>query len=489
MSEQCIAAISTAAGKAAIGVIRVSGKGSIEILASIFKPAKKFESHKMYYGHIVYGDEVIDEVMVCAFFSPKSFTTEDMAEIYAHGGMLVLGKVLDTVIKSGARLAKPGEFTQRAFLNGRIGLTEAEAVMDIIGAKSETARRVGLRQLGGSLSIRINHAREKILLWIAHIELSIDYPEHEDEAKNARDVLEEAPELVNELNALLETASIGRIIKTGIRTAIIGRPNVGKSTLLNYFLSENRAIVHDLPGTTRDVLMEEVRIGNLPLVLMDTAGIRKSSDVVEQIGIDKTYEAARDADLVLYVVDATAGLTDEDNEILTSFNGAQQLSNPLEQRMDGDVDCFATLAMTSAKILLLYNKADIPNGIVPVGPRLDSPAGLTDRASPAATDCLFVSAKTGFGMGTLFNKLESMFLAGAVTNESTEIITRDRHKYLLEEALNHLTQTISDLQNHVHEDLVSISLRLAYTKLGEILGEEIRDDIADKIFSEFCVGK
>ena len=476
MSEQCIAAISTAAGMAAIGVIRVSGRGSIEILSSIFKPARKFVSHKMYYGHIVVADEVIDEVMACAFFAPKSFTAEDMVEIYAHGGMFVLGKVLDAVIKSGARLARPGELTQRAFLNGRICLTEAEAVMDIIGAKSETARRAGLRQLGGSLSARINLAREKILLWIAHIELSIDYPEREDEAKNARDILEEAPRLVEDLTALLETASIGRIIRTGMKTAIIGRPNVGKSTLLNYFLSENRAIVHELPGTTRDVLTEEVRIGNLPLVLMDTAGIRKSSDTVEQIGMDKTYEAAENADLVLFVADATAGLTDEDKEILMSLRGAPQRSNPLEHRMDGGVDCFATLAMTntktlamtSTKTLLLFNKADM----VPHNQQEE----------------LYISAKTGQGMSILLDKLEKMFLSG-ITNESPDIITRDRHKYLLEEALNHLTQAINELNNGVHEDLVSISLRLAYTKLGEILGEEIRDDIAEKIFSEFCVGK
>ena len=461
---KCIAAISTAAGMAAIGIVRVSGKGSIEMLSSIFEPRRTFESHRMYYGHIVFGGEVIDEVMACVYYAPKSFTAEDMIEIYAHGSMLVLGKVLDAVIKSGARPAQPGEFTQRAFLNGRIDLTKAEAVMDIIGAKSEAARRAGIRQLGGSLTSRINHMREKLLLWLAHIELSIDYPEHEDEAKNARAILGEAPLIANDLTALLETASIGRILKNGVKTAIIGRPNVGKSTLLNFLLSENRAIVHDLPGTTRDVLIEEVRIGNLPLVIMDTAGIRKSYDAVEKLGMEKSFETAEDADLVLYVADATIGLTDEDKDILLSLRAKR--SNPLKRSTTGDMDCNVSLTMTNT--LLLYNKADLAD---------KAPNGLS------------ISAKTGLGMDKLLKNIEKMFLASSISNKSTDIITRDRHKYLLEEALHHLTQAISELQSGVHEDLVSISLRLAYTKLGEILGEEIGDDIAEKIFSEFCVGK
>ena len=442
MNDRIISAISTAAGMAAIGVVRVSGKGSIELLSSIFVPSRKFATHKMYYGHIVFDEQIIDEVMVCAFYGPKSYTAEEMVEIYAHGGMLVLSRILDVVIKRGAKLAEPGEFTKRAFLNGRINLTEAEAVMDIISSKSEAARRVSLRQLGGSLTTRINELREKILLWIAHIELSIDYPEHEDEAKNAIEILQESPAILADLINLLETASIGRILRTGIKTAIIGRPNVGKSTLLNYILSENRAIVHEMPGTTRDVLTEEVRIGNLPLLIMDTAGIRKSSNVVEQIGINKTYEAIEDADLVLYIADATIGLTGEDIENLKGIN---------------------------TETLVLYNKADIAAGITP--------------------ENIYISAKTGFGMNTLFIKLEKMFLSGIVSTESTEIITRDRHKLLIEEALKHLEHAIDELHRGVHEDLVSISLRMAYIKLGEILGEEISDDIADKIFSEFCVGK
>ena len=441
---KCIAAISTAASMAAIGIVRISGKGSMKILSSIFRPIRQFESHKMYYGHIEFEGEIIDEVMICVFFAPKSFTTEDMVEIYAHGGRYVLSKVLDAVIKSGARLALPGEFTQRAFLNGRIDLTQAEAIIDIIGAKSEAARRTGIRQLGGSLTSRINQTREKILMWIAHIELSIDYPEHEDEAKNVREILEEAPKLTRDLTDLLKTASIGRIIRDGIKTAIIGRPNVGKSTLLNFLLSENRAIVHDLPGTTRDVLTEQVRIGNLPLVLMDTAGIRKSADAVEQIGIEKTYEAALDADLVLYVADATVGLTDEDKQILKGIK---------------------------TKTQLIYNKADQAN---------------SDKACEKQ---FHVSAKTGLGMTALLTRLENMFLQGLDTNENMDIITRDRHIYLIEDALIHLTQAIDELKQGVHEDLVSISLRLSYSRLGEILGEEISDDIAEKIFSEFCVGK
>ena len=451
-----IAAISTAAGMAAIGVVRVSGKDSVKILDSIFEPQSSFTDRKMYYGHIVYDNEVIDEVMVCVFYAPRSFTAEDMAEIYAHGGMYVLSRILDAVIKSGARHAKPGEFTERAFVNGRINMTEAEAVMDIISAKNDAARRHGVRQLGGSLTSRLTGIREKILTWIAHIELSIDYPEHEDEAKNAAVILKEAPNLLEDMSELLSTASVGRIIHSGIKTAIVGRPNVGKSTLLNSFLSENRAIVHEKPGTTRDVLTEEVRIGSLPIVLMDTAGIRKAADEVEFIGIERTYEAAADADLVLYIADATVGLTDEDIEIIRQ--------------------------LPDKKTLLLYNKTDLISGCRQMpepSVNIDVPAVICGEIN--------ISAKTGFGMSGLFDGLEGMFLSGI--NSSMDIITRDRHRALIEEAHVLLARAVDELKRGVHEDLVSINLRLSYSKLGEILGVEIGDDIAEKIFSEFCVGK
>ena len=444
-----IAAIATAAGSAAIGVVRISGSDSIKIISEIFKFKDEIRTHKMHYGKIVYQGRTIDEVMVAVMRAPRTFTMEDTVEIYTHGGNFVMSAVLDSVIKSGARHAQPGEFTKRAFLNGRINLTQAEAVMDIIGAKNEMARRVGLRQLGGSLATRVKLSRDKILTWIAHIELSIDYPEHEDEAKNSAQILREAPSVIQELESLLRTASIGRIIKNGLKTAILGKPNVGKSTLLNYMLSENRAIVHSTPGTTRDVLTEEVRIGNLPLVLMDTAGIRKSEDEIEKIGIDKSYEAGQDADIVLYVIDADVGITDEDLEVIGIF---------------GD------------KVILLYNKADL----------LDKQQLDTICKRSAFRSLVCVSAATGFGFDELFEKLETIYLPNTHENE---IITRERHSLLIESAIQFLKSAIHEIKNGTTEDLVSINLREAYRNLGEILGEEIADDIAEKIFAEFCVGK
>ena len=452
MKFDTIAAISTAAGSAAIGVIRISGSDSVRIISEIFKFKQKILSHKMYHGQVVFQGKPIDEVMVALMLAPKSFTAEDTVEIYTHGGSFVMSAVLDAVIKCGARHAEPGEFTKRAFLNGRINLTQAEAVMTLIGAKSEMARSVGLRQLGGSLSRRIKESREKLLSWIAHIELSIDYPEHEEEAKNSGEILCEAPLVVQELESLLKTASIGRILRNGLKTAILGKPNVGKSTILNYILSENRAIVHSTPGTTRDVLTEEVRIGNLPLVLMDTAGIRKSEDEIEKIGIDKSFEAGQDADIVLYVIDAEVGITDEDLDIIGIFG---------------------------PKVILLYNKADLINE-----QQLDS---LGKRASFRSLVC--VSATTGFGFDELFAKLETMYLPNTLANDENEIVTRERHRCLLESAIHSLRTAINELKNGTAEDLVSINLHGAYRSLGEILGEEISDDIAEKIFAEFCVGK
>ena len=469
VNNETIAAIATAAGTAAIGIIRISGTDSIKIVSEIFRFKGKIATHRMYYGKIVFGGKVIDEVMVAVFLAPKTFTAEDTVEIYTHGGIFVTSAVLDAVIKSGARHATPGEFTKRAYLNGRINLTQAEAVMDIIGAKSELARRVGLRQLGGSLSSRITDLRGKILSWIAHIELSIDYPEHEEEAKNAQQILTEAPMVVQELGELLKTASIGRIIKNGLKTAILGKPNVGKSTILNYILSEDRAIVHALPGTTRDVLTEEVRIGNLALVLMDTAGIRKTSDEIEKIGMDKSFEAGQEADIVLYVIDATVGISYEDIELIRIF---------------GD------------KVVLLYNKVDLAPGGIRGFQVSDAIQAMDDKdlrsmqvANAIYNNLIRVSAKTGAGFAELFAKLESMHLPQAMSNDENEIITRERHRLLIESAMMSLQTALIELENGTTEDLVSINLREAYRKLGEILGEETGDDIAERIFAEFCVGK
>ncbi|MCL1878224.1 MAG: tRNA uridine-5-carboxymethylaminomethyl(34) synthesis GTPase MnmE, partial [Defluviitaleaceae bacterium] len=362
---------------------------------------------------------------------------------------------------NGARLAEPGEFTKRAFLNGRIDLAEAEAVMDLISAKTSVARRTAIRQLGGGLSHKIETARDTILSWIAHIELSIDYPEHEDEARNAAEILSECDNLIASLRRLHSTSRVGRIIRDGIRTAIIGRPNVGKSTLLNAILHEDRAIVHETAGTTRDVLTEHVRIADIALTIADTAGLRDTSDPIEKIGIEKTLAAACDAELILYVADATVGITDEDIEIIKGFG---------------------------SPVIVLVNKSDLllrdkTLGALPPMPPQGDEAPLTPYI-------LEISAVTGEGIGGVFDCIKKLFLMGGVGEGGEEIIVRERHGELLLRAIEFVESAAGEICAGVPEDLVSVPLRAAYIALGEILGAEMGgDDIVDRIFSEFCLGK
>ena len=444
-----IAAIATAPGQGAVGIVRLSGEGAMDVLAKIFVTSgDDIKSHRMYYGTIRHDGAVIDEVMVCAMIAPRSYTREDVVEIYAHGGMVVLRAVLQAAIYNGARLAQPGEFTKRAFLNGRLNLAQAEAVMDIISAGSEAARRAGLRQLGGGLSRRIANIRDAILMWLAHIELSIDYPEHEDEAKNAAEILGEGEAVLAELYRLNDSSKIGRILREGVRTAIIGRPNVGKSTLLNAILREDRAIVHEQAGTTRDVLTEHVLINDVKLMLMDTAGIRETHDQIEKIGVEKTLATAADAELVLYVADRTQGFLPEDAAILEG--------------------------MADKKVIILLNKCDLP---------------AAAQINVNFPHVLEISADTGQGMDNLYNLIGQIFLAGIDTNSDNDIITRERHRVLIEKAANHVQAAMNELAIGTPEDLAAIELRAAYISLGEILGTEVGDDIVDRIFAEFCLGK
>ena len=450
--KDIIAAIATAYGQGAIGIVRMSGEGVTDLLKRVFLPMQKLESHKMYYGKIHNNGEIIDEVMVCPMLAPRSYTKEDTVEIYAHGGMVVLHSVLDAVLREGARLAEPGEFTKRAFLNGRINLTEAEAVMDLINAGSDAARRAGLRQLGGGLSRRIEVLRDKILHWLAHIELSIDYPEHEEEAKNVMQILDEGGEVIAGLEALYQTAAVGRMLRDGIKTAIIGRPNAGKSTLLNAILSEDRAIVHEQAGTTRDILTERVVVGDVPLLLMDTAGIRETEDPVEKIGVEKTLEAARNAELVLYVVDNLQGVFAEDMEML------QRLKDK--------------------PLIVLFNKCDLGTFS---SPPLDESGEVSG---------IEISSQTGEGLDKLYAQIRELLLSSiGDTNNDADIITRERHRILIEQAINYVRAAMDEIKLGVPEDLVSVRLRAAYMALGEILGVEVADDILDRIFAEFCLGK
>ena len=447
-STDLIAAIATAYGSGAIGIVRISGSGAGDFLRKIFKPAgtqvKNFKSHNMYYGHIVDDGQVIDEVMICPMIAPRTFTGEDTVEIYAHGGIHVLDKVLGTVITQGARLAQPGEFTKRAFLNGRINLTQAEAVIDLINASTDTMRRASLKQLGGGLSGQITEIRNQLLGWIAHIELSIDYPEHEDEAKNMAQILDEGQGVIAKLTQLCNTADIGRILQEGVKTAIVGRPNAGKSTLLNAILKEDRAIVHHTAGTTRDVLTEKVHLGQIPLILMDTAGIRNTNDPIEKIGVEKSRNAMEDAELVLYMIDSTQGIAPEDEENLR--------------------------AIAHKEVILLANKYDLADA-------QDIPGTIN------------ISTKTAQGLPALYQAIEEKFLQGLDSTGDAEIITRQRHKQLLAQAAGDITSALQAIEMGMPEDLVSIHLRGAYTSLGEILGLEVSDDILDRIFAEFCLGK
>ena len=479
LNNDIIAAIATAYGHGAIGIVRVSGSGAMDIISRIFRTSVKLESHKMAYGHIVASTgEVIDEVMLCPMLAPRSYTMEDTVEIYCHGGIIVLRSVLDTVLKEGARLAEPGEFTKRAFLNGRINLTQAEAVMDVINAGSDAARRAGLRQLGGGLSQKITQERDKILTWIAHIELSIDYPEHEEEAVTLAQILGQGGKVIESLEGLLATAEVGRMLRDGVKTVILGRPNAGKSTLLNAILSEDRAIVHENEGTTRDVLTERVVVGSVPLMLMDTAGIRETIDPVEKIGVDKTLAAADDAELVLYVIDGTKGIDARDRQVIHKHK------------------------MCNKPVLVIINKCDLIAADV-AQEIVDDACQICIQIEKAHGDCetvhdgkdislpvLQLSTLTGAGMDSLFTKISEILALGVGdANGDADIITRERHRILLDQAINFVRSAMAEIKNNVPEDLVSVSLRGAYLALGEVVGVEVADDILDRIFAEFCLGK
>jgi len=450
IESDVIAAIATPPGRGAVGIVRLSGDDALQVFSKIFRPkAKNWQSHRMYYGFIYDNGEAVDEVMACPMLAPRSFTSENVVEIYAHGGISTLHGVLNAALNNGARLALPGEFTKRAFLHGRINLTQAEAVMDLVSAASKAARRAGLRQLGGGLSTRLKSGRDKLLSWLAHIELSIDYPEHEEEAMNRESILNEGTSWLAEMNQLLKTAEIGRVLREGVKTAILGRPNVGKSTLLNAILGEDRAIVHEIPGTTRDVLTEQVQLGDVVLRLMDTAGIRETDDPIESIGVEKSNSAAMDAELILYVMDMSKPPQAEDMDNLKLLEGKN--------------------------VLVVLNKSDLP---------------VADGWEAVNMPAFAISAHTRQGLDELYAQIQQTALKGLYASEDeTDIITRERHKILLKTAIKRVNSAMDEFRMGVEEDLVSIGLREAYLALGEILGLEVSDDIVDRIFAEFCVGK
>lgn len=446
-----IAAISSAAGNSGIGIIRVSGDEAIEVVDKIFRPANKnkklanVESHTVHYGHIMDGDKTLDQVLVIVMKNPHSYTGEDTVEIDCHGGMLILKKVLDLVLKNGARTAEPGEFTKRAFLNGRIDLSQAEAVMDLINSKNDFALNSSIEQLKGGVSDAIKDIRKDIIYHIAFIESALDDPEHISLDGYDEEITKMLSENINKISKLVNSFDNGRIMKEGIKTVILGKPNAGKSSLLNLMLGEDRAIVTDIEGTTRDTLEENINFNGLSLKIIDTAGIRDTEDLVERIGVNKAKEIAKEGDLIIYVVDGSRELDDNDREIIKLINDKQAI--------------------------ILVNKSD-----------MDTVINIDELKKDSNRDVILFSAKNGEGMEQLEEEIRNMFYSGKVTYNDQVYITNARHKEALENALESLKQVKNSVDAGMPEDFYSIDLMDAYTDLGLIIGESVEDDLVNEIF-------
>ena len=453
-----IAAAATAMGSAGIGIIRISGTDAFAVLEKVFRPKneKKVMSEQpgytVHYGMAVDGEQVLDEVLVMMMRGPHSYTAEDTAEIDCHGGRLVMQKILEAVLKNGARAAEPGEFTKRAFLNGRMDLSQAEAVMDLIQSKNEMALKSSLAQLKGNVRQEIEKLRAQILYEMAFVEAALDDPEHISLDGYSEELLEKMRGIAAEVERLQKSSESGRMLKEGIKTVILGKPNAGKSSLLNVLLGEERAIVTEIAGTTRDVLEEQLQLGEVSLQLLDTAGIRSTEDVVEQIGVERARKQAEDADLILYVADSSRVLDESDEEILKLLEGK--------------------------KALVLLNKSDLDPVI--------TPQIMRERTGHPV---LVISAKEGAGIQELEEKIRSLFFRGEVDFNDEVLITNLRQKQALMDASKSLSMVIESIENGMPEDFFTIDLKDAYTSLGFIIGEEIGDDLANEIFGKFCMGK
>lgn len=458
MISDTIAAISTPLGEGGIAVIRMSGDEALSIAAKVFrgrKPLTQVPTHTVHYGYIVDPDsqEKIEEVLVTVMLAPKSFTKEDVVEISCHGGMISVHKVLELVIKHGARLAEPGEFTKRAFLNGRIDLAQAEAVIDLIRSKSDRAFRIALKQVEGKLSNTIRLMRQELLELLAHIEVNIDYPEHDVEEMTSALIRDKSYAVIQQIDALLHSARQGKILREGIVTAIVGRPNVGKSSLLNELAQENRAIVTDIPGTTRDIIEEYVTVGGIPLKLLDTAGIRETQDVVEQIGVERSKHALGEADLILYVLNNGEPLEEEDLNLLRQLQDRQ--------------------------LIVIVNKMDLPS-------QLD----LDQVKSLIAEDRIVkMSIKDGEGLRELEEAITALFFSGEIESGDLTYISNVRHISLLEQAKQSLLDAVESVEMAIPIDIMQIDVRTAWEKLGEVIGDSAPDSLIDQIFSQFCLGK
>lgn len=458
MNQDTIAAIATAMSSAGIGIIRISGPEAFSIAEKVFRPKKESKklsqepAYTIHYGTIWDEEEMLDEVLVLLMRGPHSYTAEDTVEIDCHGGVLVMRRILEAVIRQGARPAEPGEFTKRAFLNGRLDLSQAEAVMDLIEAKNEMALKSSVSQLRGSIQKKVKEIREAVLYEVAFIESALDDPEHISLDGYPERLEAIVQKLLEEVKKLLLSSDNGRILKEGIKTVIVGKPNAGKSSLLNALVGEERAIVTEIAGTTRDVLEEHIQLNGVHLNILDTAGIRSTEDVVEKIGVSKAMEHMEDADLILYVVDASIPLTEEDETIM------QRISHK--------------------KAVVLLNKSDLEMHVT-----------KEQMEQCLSHPIIQISAKEELGIEELERAVADLFFQGELSFNDEIYITNLRHKTNLEEAKNSLQMVLESIENQMPEDFFSIDLMNAYAALGLIIGEEVEEDLVNEIFGKFCMGK
>lgn len=456
--DATIAAISTAMSASGIGIVRISGENAMDVIAKIYrskngkKDIRTVVSHTIHYGFIYDGEEVVDEVLVMIMRGPHTYTGEDTVEIDCHGGVYAMKRVLETVLKNGAVIAEPGEFTKRAFLNGRLDLSQAEAVMDVIQAKNSMALKSSVEQLKGSVQRAVKEIRARLLHQIAYIETALDDPEHfdlTDYTQELQKIVEKESENISEL---LKTSDDGRMIQEGIKTVILGKPNAGKSSLLNFLVGEDRAIVTEIAGTTRDILEEYISLNGITLRVIDTAGIRETEDVVEKIGVGKAKQMAEDADLILYVVDSSLPLDDNDREIMELLSGR--------------------------KSIVIYNKTD-----------LEAAVDIEELKEKTGSPVIPVSVVEETGISQLEDEIKRMFFHGELSFNDEVYITNARHKAALEESKESLKLVMDSIAMGMSEDFFSIDLMNAYESLGRIVGESVGEDLVNEIFSKFCVGK
>lgn len=454
--DRCIAAISTGMTNSGIGIIRVSGRDAVSLvdpfLPDIDLPSCK--SHTIHYGHFSYNGDVLDEVMVSVFLAPKSYTRENVVEINCHGGMLILNEVLNALFTNNIRPAEPGEFTKRAFLNGRIDLSQSEAVMDLINSGNDFSRKSALMHIKGNLSEKIRDLREKIIHESAFIEAALDDPEHYSLDGYPEKLKEILLSLRNELNKMVDDFDQGRVMKEGIDTVIIGKPNVGKSSLLNYLSGEDLAIVTEIPGTTRDVIRQSVSFNGIPLNLIDTAGIRDTDNLVEKIGVKKSLDFISKADLILFILDSSRDLSTE------------------------DFDIFELLKDKSKRTITILNKSDLDN-------RLNT----ADIPEKLKTNLINISLKSASGLDKLYSLISDIFFHNNIIDPEESLISNNRQLYLIRDAIKSIDLCINSIDTGMTEDVFTIDLMDAYGSLGKIIGENVEDDLVDKVFSDFCMGK